>query len=367
MYSADSLLKVMVETNASDLFISVGTFPFLKIEGKTFPIEKEKITPDILKKLLSEFLKDDYADKYNNNGEIDYNYSVPGVGRFRVNCFRQRNSDSIVVRRIATKVKSLEELNLPGVLGELSESKNGLVLVVGATGSGKSTTLAAMIDHRNSTKSGHILTLEDPIEFLHSHKKSVVNQREIGHDTESYISGLRSALRETPSMLLIGEIRDKMTMQEALNFSATGHLVLSTLHATNASRAIEHIFSFFDSTELTSIRYKLSATLKAVIVQRLVPSKDGKLAVALEIMINSPRIKDLISKGEVDLIASTIEASTAQGMKVFDQSLYKLVRDGVISIEVALQYADHPTDLRLKLRSESEQKKIQVIELVDEE
>ena len=264
-------------------------------------------------------------------------------------------------------MKSLDELNLPGLLGELAESKNGLVLVVGATGSGKSTTLAAMIDHRNSTKSGHILTLEDPIEFLHAHKKSVVNQREVGHDTESYISGLRSALRETPSMLLIGEIRDRVTMQEALNFSATGHLVLSTLHATNASRAIEHIFSFFDTTELTSIRYKLSATLKAIIVQRLIPSKDGKLAVALEILLNSPRIKDLISKGEVDQLTSSIEASTAQGMKVFDQSLHKLFKDGVIEADVALQYADHPTDLRLKMRSEGEQKKNKIIELDDEE
>jgi len=367
MYSADDLLKVMVETNASDLFISVGAFPMLKIDGKSFPVEKEKITPKILTVLLKEFLKDDQVSRYNENGEIDYNYSVPEVGRFRINCFRQRNSDSIVVRRISTSVKSIQDLNLPGILGELVEAENGLILVVGSTGSGKSTTLAAMIDHRNENQSGHILTLEDPIEFLHSHKKSVVNQREIGHDTESYQSGLKSALRETPSVLLVGEIRDKATLQEALNFSGTGHLVLSTLHATNASRAVEHIFSFFDIEEVTSIQYRLSSCIRAIIVQRLVPAIDGHVTAALEIMLASPRIKDLIAKGNVDLISNTIEASTAQGMNVFDQAFYKMVVDGFISQETALKYADHPTNLRLKLKSRGDQKTQQVIELIDEE
>lgn len=363
MYSIKDLLNVMVETEASDLYVALGAYPMLKISGDTIPLEKEIVTPDIMKMLKSEILDENNTIMYSQEKELDFTYSLPGVGRFRVNLFRQRNSDSFVIRRIVSEIKTLEELSLPPLLGKLVEKNRGLVLVVGATGSGKSTTLAAMVNHRNINMAGHILTLEDPVEYLHSHKKSIVTQREIGSDTKSYKTALKSALRESPSMLLIGEIRDEETMSATLNFAETGHLVLSTLHSSNAYQTIERIGSFFDSAKQEMIRLQLSQNLLGIIAQRLVPKIGGGFVAALEIMLSTGRIRDLIHKGEIQLLRHTIESSTNEGMQLFDQSLYGLYKEGKISEETAIQSSDRPHDLKLKIRSKEEQTFTQKIEL----
>ncbi|MFQ6612730.1 MAG: PilT/PilU family type 4a pilus ATPase [Fidelibacterota bacterium] len=366
MYQIEDLLKVMIESEASDLFVSLGTFPMLMINGKNYPIEKEKITPEILNELKQGMLTKEQMEKFERNLELDYNYSLPGVGRFRINFFRQRNSDSFVIRRITSEILSLDQLNLPPILGELVLKKQGLILVVGSTGSGKTTTLAAMIDHRNSRLAGHILTLEDPIEFLHQHKKSLVNQREIGVDSSSYEHALKSALREAPSLLLIGEVRDQSTMSAALNFAETGHLVLSTLHATNASQCIERVMSFFDRAQAEMARAQLSSNLQAVIAQRLVPTLDGNRVAAMELLLTTARVRDLIGKGDIELLRHTIEESTTDGMQLFDQALLKLFQEGRISEDTAIRYADRPTDLKLQIRSQEKHTTTQVIELSED-
>jgi len=367
MYSLQDLLSVMVEAEASDLYVSVGAFPMLKISGQVYPIEKEMLTAENLAQLKQEMLNDDQLESYSREKELDYTLGLPGVGRFRVNYFRQRGSDAFVVRQIVSTISSLDDLNLPPILAELALKERGLVLVVGATGSGKSTTLAAMIDHRNANQSGHILTLEDPIEFLHAHKKSLVNQREIGHDTKSYSKALKSALREAPSVLLIGEIRDREAMESALNFSETGHLVFSTLHATNTSQTIDRILSFYDSSEKDLAQMQLSQNLLAIVAQRLVPQDNGKLTAALEILISTARIKDLIQKGSVDLISASIRSGTSEGMQLFDQALHKLYKEKKISELVAIDSADHPTDLKLMISSaEHRQSNIDISLLEDE-
>ncbi len=367
MYTIRDLLNVMIEAKASDLYVSLGAYPMLKISGKTLPLEKERINPEIINSLQKEMLDDGQLEQFQKNRELDFTYSLPGVGRFRVNYYKQRNSVAFVVRRIVSNIKSFEELKLPSMLGELVLKDRGLILVVGATGSGKSTTLAAMIDYRNSHRSGHILTLEDPIEFLHSHKKSIVSQREVGEDTKSFEAALKSALREAPSLLLIGEIRDSVTMSSALNFSETGHLVLSTLHATNAYQTIERIESFYAPSQHAMIRLQLSQNLLAIVAQRLVPTVDGGRRAALEILLASGRVRDLIHKGELELLRHTMESSTTEGMQLFDQALYSLFKAGVISEDVAIQYADRPNDLRLKIMAKAEQLFKQKIELVEED
>ncbi|MBC8402123.1 MAG: PilT/PilU family type 4a pilus ATPase [Candidatus Marinimicrobia bacterium] len=367
MYTIKDLLSVMVEANASDLFIVPGAYPMLKISGETVPLEKEIVTPDIIGSLKEDMLDEKQRQAFAQNHELDFTYSLSGVGRFRVNFFRQRNSDSFVIRRIISQIKTFDELNLPPLLGDLVLKERGLVLVVGATGSGKSTTLAAMVEYRNTNLSGHILALEDPIEYLHTHKKSIVSQREIGQDTDSFSSALRSALREAPSMLLIGEIRDQTTMSAALNFAETGHLVLSTIHATNAYQTIERIESFYDAPQHQMIRLQLSQNLMAIVAQRLIPTVDGKRRASMEILLSTARIQDLIHKGEIDLLRHTIESSTAEGMQLFDQSLYKLYKEGVITDETAIQFADRPNDLRLLIRSKEEQMYTQKIELSEDE
>lgn len=367
MYEIDELLKVMVEADASDLFVTLGAYPMLKIKGDVLPLEKEVITTENLQKLKKTLLSDEQIKQFNKEKELDYTYSLSGVGRFRINIFRQRNSDACVVRRIVLEIQSLEELSLPPILGELAMQDRGLVLVVGAAGSGKSTTLAAMIDHRNRNESGHILTLEDPVEFLHHHKMSVVNQREIGQDTTSFHSALRSALREAPSMLLIGEIRDEITMSAALNFAETGHLVLSTLHAINASQTIDRILSFYDVLKHDMIRLQISQTLNGIIAQRLVPTKLDSRSAVLEILLSTARVRELLQRGEVDLLASTIANSSMEGMKLFDQSIYELYKENIITQETAITYADRPTDLLLKIRSDESKKRKLNIELLEEE
>ncbi|MFQ6611172.1 MAG: PilT/PilU family type 4a pilus ATPase, partial [Fidelibacterota bacterium] len=290
MYTADSLFKVMVEVKASDMYISIGSYPMLKVDGQSLPLEEEVVSYQNIIELKKELLSQELLDKYDRENEVDFTFSFPGIGRFRINFFRQRGSDAFVARQIINKIKSIAELKLPPIIEDLALEKRGLILVVGATGSGKSTTLASMIDFRNSHESGHILTLEDPIEFLHQHNKSIVNQREIGQDTNSFSRALKSALREAPSMLLIGEIRDKETMSSALSFSETGHLVLSTLHATNAHQAIERIISFYDKGLQPLIQFQLSQNIRAIIAQRLVPTLSKGITSALEILLPTPRI-----------------------------------------------------------------------------
>ncbi len=355
MYQLNDLLQVMVEAEASDLYVTLGAYPMLKIAGRILPLEKEKITPEIVENLKNEILTDAQKEKYEQERELDLTYSLPGVGRFRVNFFRQRNSDAFVVRRIISKIMSIDDLGLPPLLKDLALEERGIIFVVGATGSGKSTTLAAMVDYCNKTRAAHILTLEDPIEFLHYHKKGIVNQREIGQDSKSYLAALRSALREAPTMLLVGEIRDKESMSAALNFAETGHVVLTTLHANNAYQTVERIMSFYKSSEHEMIRLQLSQNLKAIIAQRLVPTVQGKRFAALEILLSTARVRDIIHKGELDLLRHTIETSTNEGMRLFDQSLYQLLKEGIITEETAIRYADRPTDLSMVIRSKQEQ------------
>jgi len=276
--------------------------------------------------------------------------SLPGVSRFRVNVFRQRGSAGMVIRRVKAEVSSLGELNLPDILKEITMSKRGLVLVVGATGSGKSTTLAAMVDHRNATESGHIITIEDPIECVHRHKKSIVTQREVGFDTHSFQSALKNTLRQAPDVILIGEIRDTETMEAAVTFAETGHLCLGTLHSNNANQAIERIMNFFPLERHAQIYLQLSLNLRSIISQRLIPSLDGKRVATLEILMDTPRVRDLIRKGDVDILKEAMEQGVQEGCQTFDQALFMVYKEGKISLDQALINADSANNLRLKIK-----------------
>lgn len=362
-YNIDTLLGVMVEADASDLYVSLGAYPMLSIKGKAVPLEREVITPEMIAELREQMLTERHKKIFAENNELDFIYSLAGLGRFRINFFKQRGSDAFVARRIVSEIKTLEELNLPPILADLSEKERGIILLIGSTGSGKSTTLAAMVDHRNSQKAGHILTIEDPIEFLHRHKKSIVNQREIGSDTWTYSNALKSALREAPDMLLLGEIRDQEAMEAALNFSETGHLVLSTLHATNASQTLQRIMSMFPPSQHEMIRMQLSQNLQGIIGQRLIPAVKGTRVAALEIMLSTARIRDLLLKGDMDMLRHTMEAGLSEGMITFDIALERLFRDGQISMDQALKFADRPTDIRVRLHAEDEELVTEFIEL----
>lgn len=354
MYSIEDFLNVMIQVKASDLYLTIGAYPMLRIEGKLIPLEKEKINMDVLKKLMKEMMSEKDIQKVQSQKDLDFIVSKPGMGRFRGNAFYQRNSIGFVLRRIVTQIPALDELKMPPVLKDLIMRKKGLILVVGATGSGKSTTMAAMIDYRNSQTTGHILTVEDPIEFIHNHKKSIVNQREVGIDTPDFSSALKYALRQAPDLILIGEIRDRETMSAALNFSETGHLVLGTLHANNAYQTLERIMGFYTSEYHDMIRLQMSLNLQAIIGQRLVPTVKGARTAVMELLLDSARIRDLIHNGEIEMIRSTIEASTHEGMMTFDQSLYQKHMDGLISMEDAIRFADRPNDLRLKIKLNSQ-------------
>jgi len=344
------LFKVMVESEASDLYLTVGRPPMYRIEGKIQPIGDHAFTPPELETLVKSVMSEAQLREYGENLEFNMAMSLPGVSRFRVNVFRQRGSAGMVIRRVKAEVSTLAELDLPDLLKEIAMSKRGLVLVVGATGSGKSTTLAAMVDHRNATESGHIITIEDPIEFVHRHKKSIVTQREVGFDTHSFQSALKNTLRQAPDVILIGEIRDTETMEAAVTFAETGHLCLGTLHSNNANQAIERIMNFFPLERHAQIYLQLSLNLRSIISQRLIPSPDGKRVAALEILVDTPRVRDLVKKGDVDILKEAMEQGVQEGCQTFDQALFMLYKVGKISLDQALINADSANNLRLKIK-----------------
>lgn len=343
-------LKLMAEKEASDLFFSVGAPPTIKVQGHALPVGKAPLQATDVRALLDAVTDEAQKAEFERELELNLAMSVEGVGRFRVNAYRQRGDIALVIRYIKSRIPSLEELQLPALLATLVMEPRGLILVVGATGSGKSTTLAAMIDHRNTHRDGHILTIEEPIEFLHQHKKSIVDQREIGLDTHSYANALKNAMREAPDVILIGEIRDRDTMQHAIAYAETGHLCLATLHANNANQTIDRIINFFPDSAHHQLLIDLAQNLRAVISQRLIPSVDGRRVPAVEIMLKSSYIADLIEKRQIDMLKETIEKSRDSGMQTFDQSLYDLCISGRISEEQALANADSRNNLAVQFR-----------------
>lgn len=351
--TVDALLKTMIKQDGSDIFLAPGAPPSMTAKGKFIRIGKEPLTAAKIKEMAYSLMREDQHGEFEEKLEMNLAYSIPGVGRFRVNIMKQRNTVSMVIRQIKLDILSLEDLKLPDILSDISLRPRGLVLVTGSTGSGKSTTLAAMIDNRNSKRGGHIITIEDPLEFIHNHKKSIVSQREVGMDTHSYKNALKSALRQAPDVILIGEIRDRETMEAAIAFSDTGHLVFSTLHSNSADQTLERIINFFPIEEHPMIYMQLSLNLNAVVCQRLIKTSDGKGRTAvLEVMLNSPRIGDLIHKGDVSMLKGTIAASTHENMQTFDQHLYKLYKEEVIDFDTAIRAADSGNDLKLRIRME---------------
>jgi len=341
----DKLFQLMAEKNASDIFVSAGAPICIKIQGNTIPINQQVMDPATIQKMGYEMLNPEQIQTFETKHELNLSIGIANVGNFRINMFWQRNTIAIVVRYITSDIPKIEDLALPAILSEIIMEKRGLVLVVGATGSGKSTTIAAMLDHRNTNRSGHILTVEDPIEFLFKHKKSIVNQREVGLDTDSWGEALKNAMRQAPDCILIGEIRDKETMSAAIAYAQTGHLCLATLHANNAYHALNRIINFFPLENRTSLYLDLSATLKAIISQRLTRKPDGKRTPAVEILLNTRHVSELIEKGEINGIKEAMEQSLAPGSQTFEQDLYKLYKEGVITLEEALANADSPTNL----------------------
>jgi twitching motility protein PilU len=340
----------MVEKEASDLFFYVGAAVNIKIEGAVRAIGNKPLGPGEVRNIAYSIMSDDQTREFENELELNFAIPLQGVGRFRANVFRQRGEVAMVVRYIKGDIPQVEELGLPPLLRNLILEKRGLILVVGSTGSGKSTTLAAMVDHRNESTSGHILTIEDPIEFTHPHKRSVVGQREVGIDTHNYGNALRSALREAPDVILIGEIRDYETMRYALSYAETGHLCLSTLHSNNANGALERIVNFFPESARAQLFMDLSLNLKAIISQRLIKGNDGMRVPAVEVMLNTPYIADLIQKGKLDAIKDAMAQGTENGMQTFDQALFKLYKQGRISRDEAIRNADSRNNVGLQIR-----------------
>lgn len=350
MYSIQQLLAFMKQNDASDLYLTVGRPPSFKVNGAVKPAGKIALTSESIDSLVHEVLDSSAQDELAHKKELNMAFADEQLGRFRFNFYRQKGSTAVVVRKIETIIKTLEDLSLPSCLADISMEKRGLILVVGATGSGKSTTLAAMINHRNENEAGHIITIEDPVEFVHEHKKCVVSQREVGVDTDSFKSALKNTLRQAPTVILIGEVRDEETMEHALNFAETGHLCLATLHSNNANQAIERVLSFFPTDKHRQIYLGMSLNLKAIVSQRLMKTVTGGRAAAIEILLGTARVKELMRKGEIDLIKEAMTQGEREGMQTFDQALFVLFRDGKISLEEALSNADSVTDLKLKIK-----------------
>ena len=347
--SFEDALKALSEREGSDLYYSTGAPPSAKIFGKLEPLSDEIMKPGEIDVIAQDIMDDSQKEKFAEVPEMNLAISRSGLGRYRVNIFKQRNQTSMVIRRLGTDLPNYKDLGLPPVLMDLIMQKRGLILFVGGTGSGKSTSLAALIDYRNENSHGHIITIEDPVEFTHRHKGCIVNQREVGTDTLTFDDALANTLRQAPDVILIGEIRHQETMEHALAFSETGHLCLSTLHANNANQAMARIINFFPEERHNQLLQDLSLNMRAIVSQRLIPTVDGKRAAAIEILVGTPRAADLIAKGAVSELKELMEKSTEQGMQTFDQSLYKLYKEGRISLEEALKNADSKNNLRLRI------------------
>ncbi|MEZ0231950.1 MAG: PilT/PilU family type 4a pilus ATPase [Methylophilaceae bacterium] len=347
------LLRMMIGKNASDLFITAGFPPAMKIDGKMTPVTSQALTAQHAREIARAIMNDKQASEFDATRECNFAISIPSVARFRVNAFVQRGSTGLVFRTITTKIPKFEELNLPEVLRDVAMTKRGLVILVGGTGSGKSTSLAAMIGYRNENSYGHIITIEDPVEFVHEHKNCIVTQREVGVDTDNWFAALKNTLRQAPDVILIGEIRDRETMDYAIAFAETGHLCMATLHANSTNQALDRIINFFPEERRHQLLMDLSLNVKAFISQRLIPKVDGVgRAAAVEIMLNSPLISDLIFKGDVHEIKEIMSKSRELGMQTFDQALFELHETGQISYEDALRNADSVNDVRLKIKLE---------------
>lgn len=353
MSAMERLFKLMAEKKASDIYISPHAPILIRINGHAVAVNRQVLTPEEPFRLLAEAVGHEKAAEVTRTGELNIGLPRPGLGSFRISAFRQRGSVAMVVRYIPGEIPALESLNLPGVLADLVMEKHGLLLMVGSTGAGKSTTLAAMIDYRNANKTGHILTLEEPIEYLFTNRKSIVNQREVGIDTESLAVGLKNALRQAPDCIMIGEIRDQSTMSAALQYSLSGHLCLATLHANNSYQALNRIVGFYPMDQRAALFNDMASGLRGIVSQRLLRASAGGLTPAVEIMLNTQLVRELIEKGDFSGVKEAMEKSMADGSQTFEQALATMVIDGVVSREEALAYADSPTNLLWRLENDS--------------
>ena len=349
----DNLLNILAKKDGSDLYLSTGAPPCAKFQGTLKPLTQTPYGAGEIEAIAAAIMDDEQRRVFESELEMNLAISIAGVGRFRINIFKQRNEVSIVARNIKAEIPKFEDLRLPEVLKEIILTKRGLVLFVGATGSGKSTSLAALIDHRNSTKAGHIITIEDPVEYVHRHKKSIINQREVGVDTRSFRNALKNTLRQAPDVILIGEIRDRETMEHALEFAETGHLAISTLHANNANQALERIINFFPEERRPQLLLSLSQNLRAFVSQRLIPTIDGKRCAAVEILIGTKTIQEMVYTSRFHEIKEIMEKSENLGMQTFDGALFHLFKEGRISQEEAIANADPANNLRLRIKLDS--------------
>ncbi len=343
-------LEQMNVTQASDLYLTNGSYPMLRVDNKLMPIDEDELTSENLNEILTSFLTQRQMRDFESHRELNTALDAGAHGRFRINVLRQRQAPAIVIRRIVSRIPTLDELSLPPMLQKLAMLKRGLVLVTGMTGSGKSTSLASMLNYRNKNAQGHIITIEDPIEYFHDHLSSIVTQREVGVDTESYSIALKNALRQRPDVILVGEVRDRDVMEQTVMAAETGHLCLATLHTNNAYQAIERVINFFPEDMHDQVRLNLSMNLRAIISQRLLPSRQGGMVPALEIMLNQGLIKDLIREGAIVKIRDVMSQNVSTGMMTFDQSLIELYKQGKISEEVALANSDIPGDMKIKMQ-----------------
>ena len=347
----EKLLRLMVEKGASDLFITAGVAPSMKVNGRILPVTKTPMSPEQTRETVLGVMNEQQRRDFAAQHECNFAISARGVGRFRVSAFYQRNLVGMVLRRIETNIPTMEDLRLPEILKKLAMTKRGLVIFVGATGTGKSTSLASMIGYRNKNSSGHIISIEDPIEFIHQHQNCIVTQREVGIDTESFEVALKNTLRQAPDVIMIGEVRTREGMDHAIAFAETGHLVLCTLHANNANQAMDRVINFFPEDRRSQLLMDLSLNLKGVVAQQLIPTPDGKARrVAMEIMLGTPLVQDYIREGEIHKLKEVMKESTNLGMKTFDQSLFELYQAGEISYEDALRYADSQNEVRLRIK-----------------
>lgn len=348
----NDLLRLMVEKNASDLFVTAGVAPSMKINGKIIPVTKTALTGEIVGQLISSVMTEKQKIEFHDTKECNFAIvDKDESARFRVSAFVQRDMPGMILRRIETKIPSVEELKLPTIIKDLAMTKRGIIIFVGATGTGKSTSLASMIGHRNKNSRGHIITIEDPIEFVHQHAGCIITQREVGIDTDSFEVALKNTLRQAPDVILIGEIRTREVMDYAIAFAETGHLVLATLHANNANQALDRIIHFFESDRHNQLYMDLSLNLKGLVAQQLIPTPDGKSRRAcIEVLINTPLVSDYIRKGEIHEIKNVMKRSRELGMQTFDQALYDLYLNGEITYDDAIKHADAPNDLRLMIK-----------------